>query len=75
MWGLSKTYGTRPSILLGVADETMAFFLDRAVYYFGSSVEADVEEAEKGRKTASSKALVRTVRMNSWLGISQYRSV
>jgi hypothetical protein len=61
--------------MLGISDRAVAYFVDRSVFYFGSSLEADIEEAEKGRKTAGAKQLARTVRMNSWLGISQYRSV
>jgi hypothetical protein len=61
--------------MLAIDDRAVAFFLDRAVFYFGSSVEADIEAAEKGRKTENAKQLARTVRMNTWLGMSQFRSV
>lgn len=61
--------------MLAINDQVVAFFLDRAVFYFGSSVEADVEASEKGKKTESAKQLARTMRMNMWLGASQFRSV
>ncbi len=72
---MAQTFSVRPSEVLGVVDEVVAFFVDRAVFYFGTSVEADVEQAEKSRKTEGAKQLARTVRMNSWLQMSHYRSV
>jgi hypothetical protein len=47
--------------------------MDRAVYMFGSAMEDDIETAVSARKTNSAKALVRTTRMNTWLGLRQYR--
>lgn len=45
---MSKTFRVRPSQLLGVADvsDYLAFCLDRAVWYFGSCLEADLDDAE-----------------------------
>lgn len=72
---MAKTFSRRPSEMLVVPNDSVAYFVDRAVFYFGSSVETDVDEAERSRKTEGAKQLARTVRMNSWLGISQFRSV
>jgi len=61
--------------VLAIRDEAVGFFVDRAVFYFGTTVENDVEEIERGRKTEVAKQMARTVRMNSWLNMSQFRSV
>lgn len=72
---MSQAFRTRPSLLLGVYDTALAFFVDRAVHYFGSSVESDIEETVAGRKSQTAKNLARVTRTNTWLGVAQYRSV
>lgn len=44
---MARAFGQRPSVLLGVAAESyLAFCVDRAVWYFGTSLESDMQEAE-----------------------------
>jgi hypothetical protein len=52
VWSMSRTYHVRPAALLGldrdVADSYLAFAMDRAVWFFGSAVEHDMNQAEYG---------------------------
>jgi hypothetical protein len=42
----AKTWNCRPSDLLAITDDYVAFCLDQAVGYFGRVVEADLEAVE-----------------------------
>lgn len=44
---MAGKFRCRPSELLNVSHSVEAFYLDRAVYTFGSHMEADLEEATK----------------------------
>lgn len=48
LWQKAKALGQRPSTLLGVENDYVAYCLDEAVVYFGMSLENMLESA--GRK-------------------------
>ena len=50
-WRLAKAYSTRPSSLYAIKDEVTAWSFDRAVYLFGSEVDAELKNAAKGAKS------------------------
>lgn len=50
-WRLAKAYTTRPSTLYAIKDEVTAWSFDRAVYMFGSELEAELKNAAKGAKS------------------------
>lgn len=69
---MAREFRTRPSALLGVADSYHAFSLDRAVWTFGTAVEADMEAAEKHlpkKASESMRALSRQRVWDSYMGI------
>lgn len=68
LWLLSQKIRQRPSDILGVDGSAARYFLDRAVWLFGVSVEDDlniIERYEKDQKIANSK---RRRTLNLWLG-------
>ncbi len=78
MWNLSKTYGARPSELLGVDDQLAALHLDAAVWRFGTELEEALnQEMNPPRQGKRSKPLtpaqqhVRAMDvLEKWLGVS-----
>lgn len=52
LWLSSTRFQVRPSTLLDVQDPYQAFCLDQAVRFFGSALEAELEEASSKEKTA-----------------------
>lgn len=64
---LGKHNGVRPSAIYGVKPKITAFFFDRAVYTFGTTLEErlrKVAEGQKGQKAAERKAMME---LNKWL--------
>lgn len=57
--------GVRPSDVYFIHDELAAWCFDRAVTYFGQSVEADMHEAAERAKTGGQMAAQR--RLAIWL--------
>ena len=57
---------------MGVDEQPMAFFLDRAVITFGTRLENDLAKAEQGKKSEVQKSMARNMVMNRWLGISAF---
>jgi hypothetical protein len=71
-WQLSKAYTCRPSELYGIEHPVQKLFFDRAVWVFGSTLEADLEESGKSRgKKPKSEKQTNAARMKVlalWLG-------
>lgn len=64
---MAKEYGARPSAVLGVRDSRLAFSLDRAIWFFGTSVVADMDAAESELTDRDPKAkspALRAVRLS-----------
>ena len=69
---MATKFQTRPSQFLGISDTLQAFFFDKAVFYFGSTIEADLEEYTKDRSTKNPdkpevKKRKREMRLAVWL--------
>ena len=45
LWLQSKTWQTLPSVLLGIKNEYVAYCLNYATYYFGVTVENELDKA------------------------------
>lgn len=62
---------TRPSDFLGITHKTKAYYLDKAVYLFGTTFDADLEEYTKprGKKpdSAQQTKAKRERRIAAWL--------
>jgi hypothetical protein len=64
---MANQWKTKPSELLYVDDPLAAYYLDRAVFYFGQAYEADIEDAVSDAKSkASAERAAQTVR-DRWL--------
>ena len=50
-WTLSRAWRVRPSELYGIEEPLARLNFDRAVNYFGSSVEAEMHQAAEKAKT------------------------
>ncbi len=68
-WRLSKAYHSRPSEIFGVDHPVQALFFDRAVYMFGTQVEADMDQASQKAKKSTQANAARLRALNKWLGI------
>lgn len=64
---MSSKFGCRPSDLYGVHDEVAALYFDRAVFTFGTSVEADIQNAaETAKNDKQARASAMRV-LHKWL--------
>jgi hypothetical protein len=71
MWLLfvdAKTWGVRPSELVAIDDEYVAYCLDQAVGYFGRTLEAELEKAGSDAKNEAEAEWKRTKVLSSFLG-------
>jgi hypothetical protein len=70
MWLLfvdAKTWGVRPSSLLAIEDEYVAYCLDQAVGYFGRTLEGELEKAGSGAKNNDEAEWKRQVVLDAFL--------
>ena len=67
-WTLSKAYHCRPSDLYDILDTLTAYYFDRAVYVFGSTVESKMDEAGEGAKNTKQAVAARTKILRKYLG-------
>lgn len=68
---MSKAWGIRPSELAGVVDEVQAYFVDRAVFTFGTHVQAELEEAAAGAKNKQQSANRQQAVLSKYLNIER----
>lgn len=59
---MSTDWAVRPSQILGLSDDVAAFYLDRAVHHFGSSLEAALQEVQNDAKNTK-EAQTKTARV------------
>lgn len=67
-WRLAKAYMCRPSEIYGVKDEVTAYSFDKAVYAFGSNLDAELKKASAGAKSDSQANGRRQRVLAKWLG-------
>lgn len=71
---MAKAYTCRPSELYGIQHPVQELFFDRAVWLFGTSLEAELEQvtnsSSKSKKPKSQKQIeqARLKVLNKWLG-------
>lgn len=70
-WKMAKAYTTRPSTLYAIRDEVTAWAFDKAVYIFGSQLEAELKNAAKGAKSDSQANSRHQRVLSKWLGGKQ----
>lgn len=69
---MSGKYQCRPSDLLGLDSPLFAYYLDRAVWVFGSRVEAELDKARDSSKSKNRQAMAVAMVQQRWLGISGF---
>lgn len=67
-WKLAKAYRTRPSDLYGIRDEVAAWCFDRAVFLFGTELEAELRDAADGAKNKQQSSSRQQRVIAKWLG-------
>lgn len=67
-WRLAKAYTCRPSEIYAIKDEVTAYSFDRAVYLFGSQLEAELKTAAKDAKSDIQANGRRQRVLAKWLG-------
>lgn len=70
-WRLAKAYMTRPSEIYGIRDEVTAYSFDKAVYMFGSNLDAELKKAGKDAKSDAQANGRRQRVLAKWLGGKQ----
>ena len=70
-WKLAKAYLTRPSEIYDVRDPVTAYCFDRAVFMFGSGLDAELKNAAKGAKSDAQANSRRQRVLAKWLGGKQ----
>jgi hypothetical protein len=65
---MCKTYHCRASELYGISHPVQAFFFDRAVYTFGTSLENDLKESTRKAKKQDQADRIRDRVIAKWLG-------
>jgi len=69
---MSEAYHTRPSQLLSIKNVLHAYLLDRAVFYFGISIVADLDKSVEGAKTDMQKQSRINMVFNRWkIGVAK----
>lgn len=64
----AKTWGVRPSELLAIDDEYVAYCLDQAVGYFGRTLDAELEKAGSDAKNEDEAEYKRKRVLDAFLG-------
>jgi hypothetical protein len=70
-WLLAKAYRKTPSELYFIHDEVAAWCFNRAVYMFGSELDAELQAAGDGAKNQMQAQARRQRVMSLWLGAPQ----
>ena len=75
-WRLSQSVRTRPSELMGIQHDAVAFYFDRVVAGIGTAIEQEIETAQQKSKNAAGAAVKAQLVLNKWLraeGGARYR--
>lgn len=67
MWNLSQALRTRPSDILGLSDKIQCYYFDKAVWIFGTEVEADIERSSAKAKTDRGREQKRIQVLRKWI--------
>lgn len=70
LWRMSQSLGRTPSELLYITGTAKAFFFDRAVWLFGSTLEAEIETSTKNLTKAKAIEAKQQMVLSKWLAPS-----
>jgi hypothetical protein len=68
---MSKAWGVRPSELFNIASDFEAWCFDRAVFTFGTALDAELKQAVDGAKNQRQAETRHAQVMQEWLGIKR----
>lgn len=70
-WRLSQAYHQTPSTIYHIEDEIAAYCFDRAVNLFGSSLQAELDEARNTAKNKQQAANKQQAVISKWLNVQR----
>ena len=68
---MSQSLHTQPADLLAISNSLHRFFFNRAIYRFGSMLDAELEEISNKAKKAGSAQAKQKMRLALWLDEGQ----
>ena len=68
---MSQKIQTRPSDLLGLVDPLVRYYFDKAIWTFGSLVEADLHQVDSKSKNPKTAAQKRRMVLQNWIPAKQ----
>lgn len=68
----AKAFKVTPASLLGIDDDLTAFYFNRAVWVFGTTLEDEIEKARQSRKGARRQEMAVSMVLHRWLGVSRF---
>lgn len=66
-WKISKAYSKTPAEIYSIKDEYAAWCFNRAVFLFGTTLEAEIEEVQNKAKNQRQAQFRLTNLLNKWL--------
>jgi len=63
---MAEAYHRTPSELLKIQNPLHAYFLDRAVFYFGVAIDADMERSTRDAKNEKMRVVKQNMVFNRW---------
>lgn len=77
LWRRSKALSKQPSDLIGIRDPVKRFYVDRAIWMFGTQIENEMDEAGSKTKDSRQGQAARTAVLNKYLNpglaVGQFR--
>lgn len=67
-WQVSQSLRKSPSDLLGIKNSVHRYYFDKAVWRFGSAIEADLNAVAEKSKTAAATRAKQAMVMAKWMG-------
>lgn len=68
---MSRSLRTQPAVLLGISNQLVAFYFNRAIWTFGSTLDAELEEISNKAKKPGSAQAKKSMRLALWLDEGQ----
>lgn len=67
-WQVSQSLGKPPSELMGIGNPIHRYYFDKAVWRFGTAIEADLNHVAEKSKTVAATRAKQAMVMAKWMG-------
>lgn len=67
VWLMSQSMSKRPSEILYLRSSLVAFYVDRAIWRFGSAIDAELSQAENNAKNEKAAMSKRLMILSKWI--------